>query len=219
MGQPVEPDEASVTPPAAPALSRKRRQTQARLLDAALDAFAERGFFGTSVEDVCERAGFSRGAFYSNFSSKDELLVALYDRQATTILATLTALEPAGATVADVLAELIAAIPRDRRWFLVGTEFALHAVRDPAVGAAYAAARARVRARFADRFGEVLDRLGHELTVPVEDLIRWLFAVYEGGLAQAYVEPEALRPNEIAGQVVPLLVSAVMRTGAPQIKH
>jgi len=207
MGQPVETDEASVTPP----LSRKRRQTQARLLDAALDAFAERGFYGTSVEDVCERAGFSRGAFYSNFSSKNELLIALYDRQAVAILETLTAVRPSAGALADVLADLVAAIPRDRRWFLVSTEFALHAVRDPEAGAAYAAARARVRASFADRFAEVLDRLGHELTVPVEDLIRWLFAVYEGGLAQAYVEPEALRPNEIASRVVPLLVASVTR--------
>jgi len=212
MGQPVEPSEASVTPP----LSRKRRQTQARLLDAALDAFAERGFYGTSVEDVCERAGFTRGAFYSNFGTKEELLVALYDRQADGILATLTDLAPAAGGAPDapldaVLAELVAAIPQDRRWFLVNTEFALHAVRDPAAGAAYAAARARVRASFADRFAEVLARFGRELTVPLDDLIRWLFAVHDGGLAQSYVEPGALAPNDVTRQVTPLLVAAVTR--------
>jgi AcrR family transcriptional regulator len=204
MGQPAETDEASVTPP----LSRKRRQTQARLLDAALDAFAERGFHGTSVEDLCERAGFSRGAFYSNFSSKEELFVALYRRQAEQILATLTDLVPAASgSLAEVLAELVAAIPRDRRWFLVSTEFALHAVRDPAAGQAYAAARARVRASFAARFAEVLDRFGRELTVPLEDLIRWLFAVHEGGLAQSYVEGG----GDVASAVVPLLVDRVTR--------
>jgi AcrR family transcriptional regulator len=208
MGQPAQTREASVTPP----LSRKRRQTQARLLDAALDAFAERGFYGTSVEDVCERAGFSRGAFYSNFSSKEELFVALYDRQATRSLEALTALAPSEhASLDAVIADLVAAVPQDRRWFLVSTEFALHAVRNPDVRTALAQARAHVRASFAARFAEVLDRLGHELTVPVDDLIRWLFAVYEGGLAQAYVEPEALRPNDIASRVGPLLVAAVTR--------
>lgn len=208
MGQPVEPDEASVTPP----LSRKRRQTQARLLDAALDAFAERGFYGTSVEEVCERAGFTRGAFYSNFSTKEELFVALYNRQADGILATLTDLAPAaGGSLDVVLAELVAAIPQDRRWFLVNTEFALHAVRDPAAGAAYAAARARVRASFAARFEEVLARFDRASAVPVDDLIRWLFAVHDGGLAQSYVEPELLAPNDITRQVVPLLVAAVTR--------
>jgi AcrR family transcriptional regulator len=206
MGQPVDTDEASVTRP----LSRKRRQTQARLLDAALDAFAERGFYGTSVEDVCERAGFTRGAFYSNFSSKEELFVALYDRQADGVLATLTGMaRSAGDSLESALTELVAAIPRDRRWFLVNTEFALHAVRDPAAGAAYAAARARVRASFAARFAEVAERFGRELTVPLEELIRWLFAVHDGGVAQSYVERNGT--DDITRRVVPLLVNAVTR--------
>ena len=43
---------------------RRRSATRARLLEGALDVFAERGFNGASVEDICERAGFTRGAFY-----------------------------------------------------------------------------------------------------------------------------------------------------------
>jgi AcrR family transcriptional regulator len=52
-------------------LSRAEQQqrTRAALLDAAGEVFAERGFQGASVEAIAERAGFSRGAFYSNFSS------------------------------------------------------------------------------------------------------------------------------------------------------
>ncbi|NUR95181.1 MAG: helix-turn-helix transcriptional regulator, partial [Kribbellaceae bacterium] len=61
---------------------RRRSNTRARLLEGALEVFAERGFHGASVEDICERAGFTRGAFYSNFGSKDELVLALF--QATT---------------------------------------------------------------------------------------------------------------------------------------
>jgi AcrR family transcriptional regulator len=197
-----------VTEPVEP-LSRKRRQTRGRLLDAALDAFAERGLHGASVEDVCERAGFSRGAFYSNFGSKEELFVALYDRQTTQILATLTALDQTGATTLDeLMADLVAAVPRDRRWFLVNTEFALHAVRDPAAGQVLARARARVRAAFADRLADILDRFHRRPTVPVDDLIRWLFALHEGGLAQAYVEPDRLAPNALTRQAAPLLVRA-----------
>ena len=207
MGQPVDTDEASVT---RPPLSRKRRQTQARLLDAAMDAFAERGFYGTSVEDICERAGFSRGAFYSNFSTKEELFVALYDRQADQVLDTLTELAPsAGDSLESALTELVAAIPQDRRWYLVNTEFALHAVRDPATGEAYAAARTRVRASFAARFTEVVERFDRELTVPVEQLIRWLFAVHDGGVAQSHLERTGT--DDITRRVVPLLVGAVTR--------
>src|SRR5262245_42298650 len=173
MGQPVKTVE---TRP----LSRKRRQTQERLLDAALDAFAERGFHGASVEDVCERAGFSRGAFYSNYSSKTELFIALYLRQSQRVLAALdkhaipaAASAPEG-DLAGMVTNTITAVPHDRRWFLVNAEFALHAIRNPAAGASFAAARARTRARFAEHVTEVLEEMGLELTVPPDNLARWL---------------------------------------------
>lgn len=54
----------------------RRGRTRARLFDAAVDVFAERGVEGATVELICERAGFTRGAFYSNFSTKEELLLA-----------------------------------------------------------------------------------------------------------------------------------------------
>ena len=54
----------------------RRGRTRTRLLDAAVDVFAERGIEGATVELICERAGFTRGAFYSNFSTKEELLLA-----------------------------------------------------------------------------------------------------------------------------------------------
>lgn len=60
--------------------TRSRENTRARLLDAAEAVFAEIGLDAASVETVCERAGFTRGAFYSNFASKDELFLALVER-------------------------------------------------------------------------------------------------------------------------------------------
>ena len=62
--------------------TRSRENTRARLLDAAAQVFAEVGLDGASVEAVCERAGFTRGAFYSNFESKDELFLMLAGRVA-----------------------------------------------------------------------------------------------------------------------------------------
>jgi len=56
--------------------SRRRKATRARLLSAAAEVLSERGFHGASVEEICERAGFTRGAFYSNFAAKDDLVLA-----------------------------------------------------------------------------------------------------------------------------------------------
>ena len=60
-------------------LTRKEKQaeTRQRLLDAAERVFLRRGLRGSSVEEIAAEAGFTRGAFYSNFKSKDELFVAL----------------------------------------------------------------------------------------------------------------------------------------------
>jgi AcrR family transcriptional regulator len=60
-------------------LTRSERQAQTRqeLLDAAARVFVRRGFQGSSVEEISAEAGYTRGAFYSNFRSKDEVLVEL----------------------------------------------------------------------------------------------------------------------------------------------
>jgi AcrR family transcriptional regulator len=60
-------------------LTRAERQQQTRdaLLDAAARVFVRRGFQGSSVEEISAEAGYTRGAFYSNFTSKDEVLVEL----------------------------------------------------------------------------------------------------------------------------------------------
>src|SRR6185437_9931886 len=60
---------------------RRRAETVERLLDAALQTFAEIGFAAASVEDICRRGGFTRGAFYSSFRTKDELFAALFTRE------------------------------------------------------------------------------------------------------------------------------------------
>ncbi|MFF2485916.1 TetR/AcrR family transcriptional regulator [Microbacterium sp. NPDC058062] len=62
--------------------SRRREATRQKLLDAAALVFAEVGLDAASVEAICERAGFTRGAFYSNFETKDELMLALTERVA-----------------------------------------------------------------------------------------------------------------------------------------
>jgi AcrR family transcriptional regulator len=61
--------------------AEKQAQTRQALLDAARDVFLERGFEGASVEQIAAAAGFTRGAFYSNFSSKEELFAELVQQQ------------------------------------------------------------------------------------------------------------------------------------------
>lgn len=123
--------------------TRRREATRERLLDAAFELYAEQGVHATPVEQVCERAGFTRGAFYSNFSTKEELFAALMDRQSTRYLDALNdridELAPVLASSSglddEALTEIVlqfAASPfHDRTWALISVEFRLLALRDP----------------------------------------------------------------------------------------
>jgi AcrR family transcriptional regulator len=56
-----------------------RDETRAKLFDAAAQVFASSGIGSASIEAIAATAGFSRGAFYSNFTSKDDLIAAMLE--------------------------------------------------------------------------------------------------------------------------------------------
>ncbi|MCO5969433.1 TetR/AcrR family transcriptional regulator [Actinoallomurus soli] len=58
----------------------RRAQTRAALLDAAEKLWAERGIRGASLDEIASRAGLTKGAVYSNFASKSDLVLALLER-------------------------------------------------------------------------------------------------------------------------------------------
>jgi AcrR family transcriptional regulator len=59
-------------------VTKRRAETRQRLLQAALEVFAQEGFGRSTVDQVCARAGYTRGAFYSNFATLDELFLAAW---------------------------------------------------------------------------------------------------------------------------------------------
>jgi AcrR family transcriptional regulator len=56
-----------------------RDDTRGKLFEAAARVFEEQGIGGASIETIAAAAGFTRGAFYSNFKSKDELIIAMLE--------------------------------------------------------------------------------------------------------------------------------------------
>ncbi|MBT2508386.1 TetR/AcrR family transcriptional regulator [Streptomyces sp. ISL-98] len=192
--------------------TRRRPQTLARLLDAAREVFAESGFQGARIEDICRRAGYTRGAFYSNFRTKDELFFALFDAHADRELARIT--KAAAAFGDDELtvrriAEVLAYIdPDERTWFLVTTEFTLYAIRNPPAARALADHDARLRAEAVGLLRDLFERAGLRPTVDLDELVRVVIAMREGALGQSYVEPDRLTPGALAGRFLPLLLAA-----------
>jgi AcrR family transcriptional regulator len=179
-----------VTTEAAPERTRPRRsETVERLLDAALETFAEVGFAAASVEDICRRGGFTRGAFYSSFSTKDELFAALYTRETARELARieqqLTGVEDEDDPLAAAVERCLSTFRADRTWVLVQAEYSLHAARHPAAAAALRAHVDGVHARIAGLLAEGAERTGLRLAVPADRLARMLTALHDGLVVQA----------------------------------
>src|SRR5437879_6422414 len=66
---------------------RRRAMTREHLLAAAAEVFARRGYHGATLDEVAETAGFTKGAVYSNFTSKEDLFLALTQRREEQLIA------------------------------------------------------------------------------------------------------------------------------------
>jgi AcrR family transcriptional regulator len=207
--------------------SRRRQATRERVLDAARDVFAERGVFGGTVEDICARAGYTRGAFYSNFADKDDVLRALVAREHDRLLADLDAgfalidvAAPTGASadpaamLASIASRLLASIPFDRQFSLIQAELEIHAVRDPAVAKVYVDADNRFRARIAGFLDRAIRQLGRELVVDPGEAADVAFGIVERSVRRALLERSDAAagvpdPNAFAMRMLPLVMIAM----------
>jgi AcrR family transcriptional regulator len=163
---------------------RRREVTVERLLDAALDTFAELGFAAASVEDVCRRGGFTRGAFYSSFRSKDELFAALFARESARNLALaqqqLAGVEDEDDPVAAAVDRCLSTFRADRTWVLVQAEYRLHAARSPEAAHVLRDHTAAVLGGIAALVADTAGRAGVGLTVPAAALARMVLALHDG---------------------------------------
>ena len=201
----------NMTTTSEPPISARRQATRERVLEAASEVFAERGFHGATVEDICERAGFTRGAFYSNFSSKDDLVLELTRQHAEALVDRIRAASKREhASAEEVLRDVLAALADDsrskERWVVLTTEFTLHAIRDAGARRAWAAQQRRVRDELATVVDEAVGRQGLTLPMPTDVFVRVAMALTQGSLTQRLVEPRSLAVGELERTVLPILL-------------
>src|SRR5688572_24681526 len=96
-----------------PTRSERQARTRAKLVDAAERLFTSQGFHATSVDAVAAEAGYTKGAVYSNFRSKEDLFFALYERRLEERLREFeTLMEAAPSAVEGLEAAALTAAPR-----------------------------------------------------------------------------------------------------------
>ena len=173
----------------------RRAETRQRLVDAAQEVFAERGFHGASVEEIADRAGFTRGAFYSNFEDKHDVLLALYDQRIQTEITDVSEVMT-GATSPE---ELLTAL-RDRSkttfdtsWHMLTMELSLYAMRHPDARPRFAKRLRALRGAYARSIKKQFDMAGIEPPAPLGDLALILQALDDGFATQYAVDPSGVR--------------------------
>jgi AcrR family transcriptional regulator len=136
-------------------LTRAERsaQTRGELLDAAQRRFFQAGYHATTIDDIADDAGYTKGAVYSTFGSKAGLFLALFDDIVDRRLAATRAIIDTGE--ADTAASLRAladqpAEARNARFLLLSIEFWVHAAREPALLGAFSERYRRLRASLAE---------------------------------------------------------------------
>ena len=128
---------------------RRRQNTRARLIAAAEDVFTAKGLRRVTVDDLVGAAGFSRGAFYSNFSSIEEVFYALFRAQSEQMLDTVRSLLDETPDDEFSIGLLLARLrPLSRSWYVIQTEFTLLALRNEEARVVFASTAPTSRTRW-----------------------------------------------------------------------
>jgi AcrR family transcriptional regulator len=201
--------------------TRSRQNTRARLLDAAAQVFAEVGLDGASVEAVCDRAGFTRGAFYSNFESKDELFLMLAgsvaEQRINAVRGRVDEIAAdgglsEGCDPVELVQQIMDSAEEDRLDVMLMSEIRIRALRDAQFGAAYLAQEREMVSSIATIISDIVSVSSLELKVPAYDAARMLMLIWEGMTvrgAMAGQDSDKLRHSgsEELGRLVQLLLA------------
>src|SRR5918995_6253706 len=206
--------------------SRRREATRQKLLDAAAQVFAEVGLDAASVEAICDRAGFTRGAFYSNFETKDELFLELAGRVARERVAAvrgrvgelekLGSFEHAPADAFEIIQQVLDVSADDRLGVLLMSEIRIHALRNPDLAKAYLVQDAEMRSSVAQIIQDIGRANVLRFRLPAEEAARVMLTVWEGASVRAVMaglgyEEMCRRTNEELARVAQLLIEPPTR--------
>jgi AcrR family transcriptional regulator len=189
---------------------RRLEHTRSLLLDAAEAVFAEKGFAPATLDDIAHTAGYTKGAIYKHFTTKEDLFLALserywhryYDNFADVI----SSAKQIGSRELDEIAARWRELSRDggAEHAALGHEFTLYLVRNPEARERVAAKRSEVVEALAKFIVEGIDRLGGTLLIPPSAFAQILVAT-----SDSVVLASALDGVDLYRPVVEMYVSAI----------
>ncbi len=185
-----------------------REETRQRLFTAAAAVFVREGIAGASVEDICLEADLTRGALYSNFADKNELVMAMIDDHVDRNMAELERLDELASAPVEFIS-LIESPERRRDGPLESSpvlqmEFTLYALRNPSNRPRLAEHQRRWRDVIAAVVQADCDRLGVDPLMPVDEAAAMILAIDNGYVLSEMIEPGSYVPGTFSRNVIAL---------------
>ena len=184
-----------------PRLSRVASQARTRraLIGTARELFLRDGYFATSLDKVADAAGYSKGAVYSNFRSKDELCLAVLDailaERGADIAAALAAAEDSFAAQLDAFERWADAVIGDQGWSMLEIEFGSQVRANPALRGALARRAESMRGAITLLIAAGAADAGQALPMPADELAAALLSLGLGLALQRAFDPSvSVRP-------------------------
>ena len=190
--------------------AERKQQTRRRLLEVAAELFATQGYLETGLDEIAEEAGLTKGAVYSNFTSKADLALAVLDELALGPTLEIFSQVDAGKSFDDQHLHggklLVEAMDTSSLWFQVELQCAVQAARDHDLRSRLRARDAALRATLSVSIANRMEKAGWAPTVDMGVIVTALVAVAGGVALQRLKDPDSV-PVEMAGQ----LITAVYR--------
>lgn len=185
-----------------------RAETRRRVLDAAFDVFSERGIAASSLTEVAAAAGLTKGAVYSSFASKDDLVLALMEEHAASridaAVAGFTDNVDTDHALTDMAAALVEGMRVDAAWHRLLAEYFAMASHDPVRQEGLRQRRREVREAITRVLNQLADGLGLDLPLPPAEMAVVLLALSNGLAVETEIDPDGV-PTDLLGRVLTLI--------------
>jgi len=176
--------------------AQKKAETRSCLLEAAAKVFSRRGMQQGSIDEVAEHAGFTKGAFYANFKSKEELFLAMLDDRFAKHLDEIDRVLASDAEPEDQAragaAGFMDFISSDQEWERLFFEFSAYASRNENFRQELVTRRRYLQERIAELYRRRAEQLGVDPPIAVADIARMTFAMADGIAMQKLLDPESV---------------------------
>ena len=188
-------------------LNQKERKEETRqmLLESAAETFAQLGFHGASVDKIAESAGFSKGAVYAHFTSKEELFLALLKQQIESQISIISNVwseyQSFDRFIEKMEAYFCSARQKNRAWSLLSMEFLISAMRDESVRQKWATLILESVEIISGIIEKMMLEEDHESTLSAEELA-WTILSLENGMAIFYYIIEDKTPPNLYGKAL-----------------